>query len=259
MNGFNSPAPPDHLRFPQTAQDIANVTMGVLVAAFVVYALLEWRRGRGPLALLLVAGGAVSYLNEPMLDVLGPLWHPRPGQDVAIETFGPAPLWGLGIYTVFFGGGTYVMYRLLERGVTRRGLWIGIAAFWAVNLAVELPLLQAGLYTYYGYRDPPMSVGGLPLFWLVVNCGSPVAGACLLRAMPRFVAGWKVVRALLIPMTLYGAFSLASAWPVFSAAHVRDAPGVLDWGAALLTIAIGVTIIDELASWAERASPATPA
>jgi hypothetical protein len=253
--GFNFPHPPDHLTFPQTAQHVANAAMAVLVLAFVVYGVLEWRRGRGPLCLLLVAGGSVSYLNEPILDVLGPLWHPRPGQDVAFTTFGPVPLWGLGIYTVFFGGGTYVMYRLLEHGVTRRQLWLGIGAFWVVNLAVELPLLQAGLYTYYGYRTPPMSVGGLPLFWLVVNCGSPLAGACLLRGMPQLVAGWRVVRAVLLPMTAYGAFALASGWPVFSAAHAPHLPGVVDWAAALLTIGIGASIIHELAGWAERTGP----
>jgi hypothetical protein len=135
--GFNFPNPPSHTTFPETAQNIANVVMAVLVAAFVAYAVFELVRGRGPLALILLAGGAVAYLNEPMLDVLGPLWHPRPNQDVAIETFGPAPMWGLGIYTAFFGGGTYVLYRRFARGLTLRQFWIGVGGFFAVNLAVE--------------------------------------------------------------------------------------------------------------------------
>ena len=249
--GFNLPAPPEDNTFPQTAQDVANVVVGVLVAAFVVYALLEWRAGRGPLALVLLVGGSISYLNEPMLDVLGPLWHPRIGQDVAIETFGPAPLWGLGIYTVFFGGGTYVMYRLIDHGITRRQLWIGVACFWAVNLAVELPLLGAGLYTYYGYDTPPMMVGGLPLFWLVINAGAPIAAACLLLAVPKLFEGWKVIYAALVPMTVYGAYSMATGWPVFSATHAEDLAQVWRWGAACLTIAIGLVIINELGGWAE--------
>jgi hypothetical protein len=253
--GFNFPKPPPNLAFPETAQNIANVVMAALVVIFVAYALLELARGRGPLALILLAGGAVSYLNEPMLDVLGPLWHPRPNQDVAIETFGPVPLWGLGIYIVFFGGGTYILCRLFPRGLTLRQFWCGVGGFFAVNLAVELPLLDAGLYQYYGYQDPPMMVGGLPLYWLFVNAGGPLLSATLLLVARRWFTGAKVVFAVLVPMTVYSAFSMAVSWPVYTAGRIEDLPMGLYYVAALLTIAMSLFAFHQVGRFWERQAP----
>ena len=186
--GFNFPLPPDTV-YPGTAQHITNLVMITLVVAAIGFALWEWRRGRGPLALLLVGGGAVSYLNEPILDVLGLCWHPRPGQDVAITTFGPAPLWGLCVYTVFFGCGSYLLYRILSLGTTRRQFWLGVLGFFVVNSVIELPLVGAGLYSYYGYHPPPLMLGGVPLYWLFINAGGPLIAACILLGAPGFFTG----------------------------------------------------------------------
>lgn len=246
--GFNFPVPPD-TAFPLPAQHVTNLVMLLLVVAAIGYALSEWRLGRGPLALLLVGGGAVSYLNEPILDVLGLCWHPRSGQDVAITTFGPAPLWGLGVYTVFFGAGTYLLYRLLGLGTTRRRFWLGALGFFVVNLAIELPLVGAGLYSYYGYRTPPMTVGGVPLYWLFINAGAPLLAACILLAVPGFFAGARALRVLLLPMTVYAAWCLACGWPIFTALHMPGLSPALGWAAALLTVAIGATVFDSLARW----------
>jgi hypothetical protein len=226
--------------------------MAVLVIGFIAFSLYEWHAGRGPLAVILLLGGTISYLNEPMLDVLGLLWHPRPGQHIAIDTFGPAPLWGVGIYTVFFGGGTYLLYRAVGIGLTRRRLWLGTAAFCLVDLAVEIPLLGAGLYKYYGYRTAPFDVGGLPLHWLLMNAGAPLLGACALAAAPRAFEGVKRLRALMLAMVAFTAFAVGSGLPVFTAAPVRTLPAWLGWAAALLTITISATAIHELAGWAGR-------
>jgi hypothetical protein len=255
--GFNFPTPPSDMIFPQAAQHIANVAMGVLVAAFLVFAVYELVRGRGPLALILLVGGALSYLNEPMLDVLGPLWHPRPNQDVAINTFGPAPLWGLGIYTVFFGGGTYVLYRLFRRGITMRGYWIGVAAFFAVNLAVEWPLLNAGMYRYYGFQEAPMTVGGLPLYWLFVNAGAPLLSATLLLVAPQWFRGAKVLFAVLVPMCVYSAYSMSVSWPVYTAGRIPDLNMVVYYAAACLTIALSLFVFYQVGKyWSDRARSA---
>lgn len=253
--GFNFPSPPSHTTFPETAQNIANVVMAMLVAAFVVYALVELVRGRGPLCLILLGGGAVAYLNEPMLDVLGPLWHPRPNQDVAIETFGPAPLWGLGIYIVFFGGGTYVMCRLFQHGLTLKQFWYGVGGFFVVNLAVELPLLDAGLYQYYGYQEPPMMVGGLPLYWLFVNAGGPLLSATLLLVAPQFFAGAKRVFAVLVPMTVYSGFSMAVSWPVYTAGRIENLDMALYYGFALLTIFLALFTFHRVGVFWARPAP----
>ena len=120
---FDLPATPDGTEMPQTAQLVATLSMGVLVAGFTVYAIREIARRRSVTLALLLIGGAISYFNEPIDDVLGLVWHPLVGQWTALDTFSRVPLWGLGIYIVFFGGMPYLILQNLLRGMTRWQLW----------------------------------------------------------------------------------------------------------------------------------------
>jgi hypothetical protein len=80
----------------------------------------------------------VCYLNEPIDDLLGLVWYPRPGQWVAFTTFAPVPWWGLFVYIVFFGAVPYLALRSMRRtGVTARSTWT-----WFVMLG-EGPALAA--------------------------------------------------------------------------------------------------------------------
>lgn len=241
---FELPLPPQGLVFPETPQWIATVSLWVLVAVCVIYSLWAWRRSGTPLALLLTLGGAISYLNEPIDDVLGLLWHPHPGQWVALHTFGPAPMWGLGIYTIFFGTMTYVMLQQAQRGLTRRQLWQGIGVFFVVDLLCELPLLHYGLYVYYG--NPPMVVLGFPLYWLFINIGGPLMAVAVLQRAPQLFSGWRMLVVPLLPMTADAAGSIAAGWPIFSALNTPDASTGLKYAAALLSIGLGLFIVDGL-------------
>jgi hypothetical protein len=120
---FDLPATPDGTEMPQTAQLVATVAMAMLVAGFAVYAIREIAQRRSVSLALLLIGGAISYFNEPIDDVLGLVWHPVVGQWTALDTFSRVPLWGLGIYIVFFGGMPYLILQNLLRGMTRRQLW----------------------------------------------------------------------------------------------------------------------------------------
>jgi len=241
---FTPPLPPPGLVFPQTPQLYATVIMSTMVAAFVVYALLQWYKSRSPLAPLLLLGGALSYLNEPIVDVLGLCWHPRPGQWVALQTFGPAPLWGLGIYTVFYGGMTYLMLQQAQRGITRRQFWIGVLAFFIVDIACELPLIGMGLYHYYG--EPPFNFFGLPAYWLFINTLGPLMTVALLLRARAYFGGWRMLLIALLPMTTDAAGSIASGWPIFSALNTPEATMALKVIAALSTVGIGWVIMDAL-------------
>jgi hypothetical protein len=70
MSQFNIPAPPDMV-FPQTPQTAAEIVLWTVVAGSVVYAIREWRRTGSPLALVLLAGGGIALLNEPLDDIQG--------------------------------------------------------------------------------------------------------------------------------------------------------------------------------------------
>ena len=246
MERFELPLPPQGLVFPQAPQLVATVILWVLVAACLLYSLWEWRRTRQPLALLLTLGGAISYLNEPIDDVLGLLWHPHPRQWVAIDTFGPAPLWGLGIYTIFFGTMSYLLLLQARRGITRQQLWGGILLFFVIDLLCELPLLHYGLYVYYG--EPPLQLLGLPLYWLFINIGGPLMVVALLLRAPQLFSGWRLLTLPLLPMTADAAGSIAAGWPIFSALNTPGASAGLKLAAALLTMGLGVLIVDGLAA-----------
>ncbi|MGO9352198.1 MAG: hypothetical protein ACLP3C_15750 [Mycobacterium sp.] len=180
---FDLPVTPDGTQMPQAAQLVATVAMAVLVAGFTVYAVRKIVRSRSFTLALLLVGGAISYFNEPIDDVLGLVWHPVMGQWTALDTFARVPLWGLGIYIVVFGGIPYVILQSLRRGVTRRQLWGWVGVLAVVDVAVELPVLASGIYRYYG--DAPMQIGGCPVYRIVAE---------LLRLMslpvpPELIAG----------------------------------------------------------------------
>ena len=243
-NHFDLPAPAPGLVFPQAPQLYATSIMGALVGVIVLVLLVEAVRRRSLLPLLLLAGGAVCYLCEPIVDVLGLCWHPRPNQWVALHTFGPVPLWGLGIYIIFFGAMPYGLLRLAERGIPARAFWIGVAAFFVVDLLCELPLIRLGLYTYYG--NPPFLFCGLPLYWLFINTPGPlITVALLLRARPYF-AGWRLGLLPLLPMTTDVIGSTGAGWPIFSALNTPGASEALKWGAGALTIVIGLLVMEAL-------------
>jgi len=250
---FELPATPDGTQMPQTAQLVAAVAMAVLVAGFAAYAVREIARSRPVTLALLLIGGAVSYFNEPIDDVLGLVWHPVVGQWTALDTFARVPLWGLGIYIVFFGGMPYLILQSLRREVTRRQLWGWVGVLAVVDVAVELPVLASGIYSYYG--DAPLQIGGFPVYWIVINTVGPLALAVLLMAAGETFTGWRALYLLFLPMMSDAAGSVAVGWPIFSALNAH-ASAPARWLAAALTIAIGFGALDLLIAYAARMSAA---
>jgi hypothetical protein len=250
---FDLPVTPDGTQMPHSAQLVVTVAMALLVAGFIGYAMWEVARTRSITLALLLVGGAVSYFNEPIDDVLGLVWHPVAGQWTALDTFARVPLWGLGIYIVFFGGMPYLILQTLRRGVTRRQLWVWVGVLVVVDVAVELPVLASGIYSYYG--DAPMTIGGFPLYWIVINAVGPLALAVLLLAAGDTFTGWRALYLPFLPMIFDAAGSVAVGWPIFSALNAQVSTPVR-WLAAALTIAIGFATLDLLIAYAARLSAA---
>jgi hypothetical protein len=250
---FDLPVTPDGTQMPHVAQTVATSAMAVLVAGFVVYAVLEIFRKRSLTLALLLVGGAISYFNEPIDDVLGLVWHPVVGQWTAIDTFARVPLWGLGIYIVFFGGMPYVILQALRRGLTRRQLWGWVGVLAVVDVVVELPILASGIYYYYG--NPPLQIGGFPVFWIVINTVGPLGLAVLLLATGDTFSGWRALYLPFLPMMFDAAGSVAVGWPIFSALNANASTPVR-WLAAALTIAIGIATLDLLIGYVTRTSVA---
>jgi hypothetical protein len=249
MAQFNIPTPPQMV-FPRTPQTIAEIVLWIVVVAFVAFAVRQWRRTGSPLGLALLAGGGIALLNEPLDDILGLVHHPRPGQDVVFETMGPIPHWGLPTYIIFFGGIAYLLLLELRKlTFTPRAFWTGIAITFVTDLLIELPLLHFRLYTYFGYGQVPMSIGGFPLYWLFINTTGPIMCAAILFAAPGYFTGWRAALTLFLPLATDAGCSAAVGLPVYNALHVPGAPAWVTWVGALASCAIGLAILDALARW----------
>jgi hypothetical protein len=251
MAQFDLPPIPDGPAMPHAPQLIATSAMAVLVVAFVGYAGAEIVRRRSFTLALLVVGGGISYFNEPIDDVLGLVSHPEVGQWTVLDTFTRVPLWGLGIYIVFFGGMPYLIAQKLRAGMTRRDLWRWVGVLIVVDVVVELPILHFGIYQYYG--SPPMEVAGFPVYWIFINAVGPLALAVLLLAAENTFTGWRAAYLVLLPMVCNAAGSIAVGWPVYSALNAETG-ALITWAAAALTIAIGLAILDLLITYAVRTS-----
>jgi len=174
-----------------------------------------------------------------------------PGRSTCPDTFAKVPLWGLGIYIVFFGGMPYMILQALERGVTRRQLWQWVGILFVVDVAVEIPILARHMYVYYA--DPPFDVAGFPLYWLFINVGGPFEVAVLLYAARHLFTGWRAIYLVALPMVCNAASSIAVGWPIYSALNAQAAEPV-KWVAGAITIAIGYAVLDLTISWAARKS-----
>jgi hypothetical protein len=176
-----------------------------------------------------------------VVDSLGHIWL-RTSMP-AFTTFGrDMPVWGMLAYGTFYGIFAYVLYRVVRAGADRRRLRIAIGAMLLYNLAMEPLLIALHLYVYYGRQ--PMSVLGYPAFWPVLNVTGIVLAAAVAATRRKWFAGGRAARALLLVPVCVAGGSIASGLPVFTALNTR-APGDAGlWAGALITIAVGLVVME---------------
>jgi hypothetical protein len=248
LTHFNFPDPPETV-FPDhhVYADIAIWAVALILA---VRCAMDWRRTGSPLGLVLMAGGAIAYFNEPVDDVLGLVHHPRPGLNIVLDTIGPLPMWGLPTYIIFFGAIPFLLLRAIqEKGFTLRTYWIGLFTTFIADLVIELPLLQTDLYQYYSYGETPMTIARFPLYWLFINTTGPVLCAAILYAVPKYFTGWRSGLLILLPVVTDSACSIAVGLPVYTALHTEPVGSLGRWAGALLTCFIGMVLLDAFGRW----------
>ncbi len=234
--------PPWGMTTPATAQSVITAILAVVVAGFVAAALADWKRSGSPAFLLMLVGGYVCSFNEATVDVLGHCFFPVDGVN-GYTAFGrTVPVWVVLAYVVFFGGLSYVMALALRRGASHRAMWCGIAVFGVLNVLLEIPMLRAGLYLYYGYQ--PFAIGGFPVSWLVINSLGSLFGAVVVVRLSWFFTGARTPLLVFVPFTTYMA-SWALAMPHFAITNTDAAPGIR-MAAAVLSMALGLIAIDAL-------------
>ena len=234
--------PPWDITTPATPQKIITIALAVVVAGFVITALVSWYRTKRPTFLLLLVGGYICSFNEATVDVLGHCFFPVDGV-IAYTAFGrPIPAWVVLAYIVFFGGLSYVMALAFKRGASHRAMWCSIAVFGVLNVLLEMPMLRAGLYVYYGYQ--PFAIGGFPVSWLVINSVGALFGAVVVVRLSWFFTGARQLLLVFVPFATYMA-SWVLAMPHFAITNT-DVPAGVRMAAAALSMALGLVAIDGL-------------
>jgi hypothetical protein len=234
--------PPWEMTTPATAQLVITSILAVVVAGFLVAAVLDLRRTGRPVFLFMLLGGLVCSFNEATVDVLGHCFFPTDGWIGYTFFDRGVPIWVILAYVVFFGGLSYLMSVAFQKGATRTNMWTGIAIFGVLNLLLEFPMLAAGLYVYYG--NQPFEIGGFPISWLVINSLGSLFGAVVLTRLDWFFTGARHLLILLIPFATYMA-SWVLAMPYFAITNT-DALSPVRMLAAAVSLVLGILAIDAL-------------
>jgi hypothetical protein len=238
------PQPPLDLAMPETVQYIAALAVALPALALLVAGVLTLRRKGTAVPLLFLIGCGISTINEPIMDELCLVWHHGVGQATAFETFGrPIPLWVPFSYIAYFGGLTWLLFKFLRRSPTPRQVWLGVVSIFALNLMLELPILALDMFTYYG--DQPYRVAGFPAPQAFINGGGVLLSVVLLCAVPQLFAGRRRWGILLLPTGTQLAATVMIAFPIVAMGHTR-LPAGLRWGAATVSIVLGVIVFDGL-------------
>jgi hypothetical protein len=135
-----------------------------------------------------------------------------------------------------------VIAEILDRKPSRQAMWIGIAAFWAANALLEMPILGSDVYVYYGRQ--PLKLGGFPLTWLTINVlGVLAAAVVVVRFRPWFTGVRQLFLLPLVFMTYMASWTLAM--PHFWAVN-SDLSMAWLTVASLVSVALEIVAIDLL-------------
>lgn len=225
-----------------------ELTFTLACAAVVVIGLVamlaHWRRSGSPVGALVLLGGMLACIQEPMVDTLGNMYIP-PSHYTLFTTYGREMPWfapfGYGLY---FGIPMFLYIRAAQRGAGRAYFQKLFAGSFALELVFELIAVNGNFYTYYG--EQPFRFFELPLHWMTLNMAAAwVAAAAVYKALPH-LAGWRMAAVPLITLCCVTCSYYAQGWPIFSALHASTPSPVLSGVASLATALLGVAIIQTM-------------
>ena len=234
------PVAPYDAVMPKTAETIFNIFIFIPLGIALALAFRHLVKGKGPLLLYCIIGGALAACFEPVVDVLGLVFLKEHG---ALGTFTildrTMPLYICFVYPWYVGGLGYLAYKLFKRGVTMRDLFVLWAVDCLIDVVLESPGILAGTYLYYGHQ--PFNIWGFPLWWGFVNPVMPmVAGALIFHLRPHLNTAWKLPAVIAcIPMA-DGIANGATAWPMWAALNQADVSYVWTYLASFATLGLAL-------------------
>ncbi|HVW34671.1 MAG TPA: hypothetical protein VHL53_19215 [Acidimicrobiia bacterium] len=219
------PEPPAGLHVHPGLQAAFTLIQLVPITAALLFGVRWWRVRHSTIPLLCLAGGALTMLLEPIIDICWLAFFPRSGQWIGFEAFGrPMPVWLCLAYVWFFGGQAFLAWAWLRHDPRPAQVWRIWAVFLATDVVLEAAGLTCGLYLYYGRQ--PFAVGGLPLLAPLVNASVPViAAAVLLKIEPELRGPWALPAVLVVPFA-DALGNLGPGLPTFTVLNTRLPVGV---------------------------------
>lgn len=236
--------PGDVVSNPPAVELTFTLACAAVVVIGLVAMLVHWRRSGSPVGVLVLVGGMLACVQEPMVDTLGNMYIP-PSHYTLFTTYGREMPWfapfGYGLY---FGIPMFLYIRAAQRGAGRAYFQKLFAGSFALELVFELIAVNGNFYTYYG--EQPFRLFGLPLHWMTLNMAAAwVAGAAVYKALPH-LAGWRMAAVPLITLCCVTCSYYAQGWPIFSALHASAPSPVLAGVASLATAVLGVAIMQTM-------------
>jgi hypothetical protein len=221
----------------------------IVLATVVVYLAMRrpvrernWRELR--FRVLVLLGGALSSITfEPAVDRVTKIWWatqggPWPLAEVAGLSI---PLWVLGVYLWWFGGGTLYMVLQIREGAPPRFYLKFLGAVTIAQVLLEVPILRfAHAYVYYGNQPLgdghfwPLPVWNMTSPWLLMI--PPAIVIVGLLSLPE--RGQSYLIPAVVPACYLGAYGFAIA-PTVWALH-SDVSNLERHLAGVVTVLLGV-------------------
>jgi hypothetical protein len=240
MDVRDLPLPPVDMVMPAGPQMAFLIGNGV-ICVFAAIAAERYRRRTGSgVGFLLLLAGAATVVNEPVVDILGLCWFAANGAIPLFRAWGVTiPAFMLPVYCWYVGGQALFAYAAIERGITTTRLFRLYGLFALVNLLLEVPGLNLGIYAYYGRQ--PFEVMRFPLWWPICNALMPIVMAALAFRLRPYVSGAACLLIVLLGPMAAGMTNGAIAIPVWVALN----GGVPLWGtwlAGVVSLCLGLTL-----------------
>lgn len=219
---------------------IALVSVG-LVVRYCVRNAVSW-------PMIVVVGGLITCLQEPLYDHLYGLWFFEEGQRNAFKTYGiHVPLWLPVIYIAYYGANTVWYWSRLESGWTMKAMMTMFAVeVLLAGMAEQFYINIVGLYNYQA--NQPFYILNYPIFVAIVNGVPPTLGAIIIYKLKPHLSSWKNLLLLFPVPWAFAANSFGSGYLYLSARHLEPTPSMAVLYFAALTAAAGsiITILAAL-------------
>ncbi|WP_162938637.1 hypothetical protein [Mycobacterium kyogaense] len=209
-----------------------------ILALIMLFLARDCLRQRNWMPLVMLAGGAIALLSEPVVDIAGLIWYPPEGAWAIMHVDGRAVPWlCLFGYIWLYPGLGAIVYIMIRNGAGRADIWkfwVGLMVFLMVG--VEFYGSGTGVYHYYG--DQPLKVFDYSMYWGFINASSTVLTGVLAWALREHLTGWRTLLSVAIAPLAVGASFFGGGSPTFVVLNSGPHAWYVTQGAGLLTCAI---------------------